>query len=213
MMLNVESFQVIVSKIVERSLTKELKRELYIECWCRPPPAPAQTESQHINVFNRVEIGRSFRRRVAMAEDCCKRIKIEAFVPPQPSPPGHVSTFKYQTHCSVALLFSSVGTVVITPTMEFQKQRTGHWYGIFVCLLPLINLGAAMRLYQSLPTLFLVLPQNRLCLLLGGGQCQWTRNVTIQNFSMVTIQAADWIRMGAEIWSRESKSNAIDGIF
>ena len=84
MMLNVESFQVIVSKIVERSLTKELKRELYIECWCRPPPAPAQTESQHINVFNRVEIGRSFRRRVAMAEDCCKRIKIEAFVPPSP---------------------------------------------------------------------------------------------------------------------------------
>ena len=150
MMLNVESFQVIVSKIVERSLTKELKRELYIECWCRPPPAPAQTESQHINVFNRVEIGRSFRRRVAMAEDCCKRIKIEAFVPPQPSPPGHVSTFKYQTHYSEALLLSSLGTVVFRPTMEFQKQRTGHWYGIFVCLLPLINLGAAMRAVISI---------------------------------------------------------------
>ena len=132
MMLNVESFQVIVSKIVERSLTKELKRELYIECWCRPPPAPAQTESQHINVFNRVEIGRSFRRRVAMAEDCCKRIKIEAFVPPQPSPPGHVSTFKYQTHCSEALLLSSLGTVVIRPTMEFQKQRTGHQHSIYM---------------------------------------------------------------------------------
>ena len=154
-------------------------------------------------MFNRVEIGRSFRRRVAMAEDCCKRIKIEAFVPAPAQSCGHVSTFKYQTHCSEALLLSSLSTDVITATMEFQKPREGHRHAAAT--------HQSRGGYQSLTTLFLVSPQNRHWLVLGSGQ--WTRNVTIQNFSMVTIQAVDWIRMGPEIWSRESKSNAIDGIF
>ena len=50
---------------VEKFLTKEIKRKLYIECWL---------ESLDINVCNRLETGRSFLM-------CCG---------PQPWPPRHV---------------------------------------------------------------------------------------------------------------------------
>ena len=139
--------------------------------------------------------------------------KLRLLSRPQPSPVAmfphsNIKHTAQKRSCLARLGRSSSGQQW---NIKNQKPRTKNGpQARQLSLLPLINLGAAIG-YQSLLTLFLVSPKNRPCLVLSGRQ--WTRNVTIQNFSMVTIQAVDWIRMGAEIWSRESKSNAIDGIF